>query len=330
MESENRTSTQIAIQSVNSINRRCCSFCRNPGHNVSTCNDERLKTFEHNCIIACIEISTLHGNNHIARDEFRMWLIDNYPNGHYIRAFAIRKCRCTRTNNIAVCINKVVEYIFTLLYIINQQHTIHVNTNLNEDINLNPDTNVNTNINTNNEDNVQTSIQSAMNLINTGITNRDINMDREDHTPIFNRVFNDMTLSIRERMYYILYYDMVVNTNGNNLSDYLNENKIFESKKFDIKIDINNEENINNEEDDIDNEDNDKNNLCECNICYESTEKYKFIKLNCNHSFCKDCLKKSLQNETRDIPCCAYCRANIDTIILNKEEYKEEFADIIQ
>jgi hypothetical protein len=70
-------------------------------------------------------------------------------------------------------------------------------------------------------------------------------------------------------------------------------------------------------------------NYIECGICYESYNKQDCVTFGCKHEFCKDCLIKSLQNEKRDNPCCAYCRTNIDTITLNKEEYKEEFMDII-
>jgi hypothetical protein len=294
-------------------NRRCCSFCRNPGHNITNCHDTRLKTFEHDCIIASIEISSLHGNNHISRDEFRIWLIDNFPDEHNIRALAIRKCRCARTTNIGVCINRIVEYVFTLLYIINYQHTTYLNPN-----NTNYANYANFNFEENSEatvenfiiDNVEASIQTAINLINTELNNN------QDPRVLFNRV--NMTLSAAEIMYYTTYYDMVNNPSGNYTSDY-----IVSSKKFNIKIDINNQDN------NLEPEEKEEKKICECTICYDNIENDKFVKLNCNHEFCKDCLIKSLQNEERDTPCCAYCRAPIDTITLNKEEYKEEFMDII-
>ena len=70
--------------------------------------------------------------------------------------------------------------------------------------------------------------------------------------------------------------------------------------------------------------------LCECNICFEDCEKKNFIKLDCKHEFCKDCIKKSLQNERRQIPCCAFCRAEIKNLELNLESIKNEFDDIIR
>ena len=72
-----------------------------------------------------------------------------------------------------------------------------------------------------------------------------------------------------------------------------------------------------------------ENDKCECNICYEEYEKKNFIRLNCGHEFCKDCIKQSLQNERRIIPCCAFCRTNIKNIELRLESIKDELKDLI-
>ena len=68
---------------------------------------------------------------------------------------------------------------------------------------------------------------------------------------------------------------------------------------------------------------------CECGICYEEPEKINFIKLDCGHEFCKDCIKKSLQNESRQTPCCAFCRADIKNLELKQESIKNEFDELI-
>jgi len=69
--------------------------------------------------------------------------------------------------------------------------------------------------------------------------------------------------------------------------------------------------------------------ICECNICYESYEKKNFIKLNCSHEFCKECIKKCLKNETKEIPCCAFCRSEINQLEMCEEIMKYEFTDLI-
>jgi hypothetical protein len=68
---------------------------------------------------------------------------------------------------------------------------------------------------------------------------------------------------------------------------------------------------------------------CECSICYDEHEKKKFIKLDCGHEFCKDCIKQSLQNERRKTPCCAFCRADIKNFELKDESFRNEFDELI-
>lgn len=68
---------------------------------------------------------------------------------------------------------------------------------------------------------------------------------------------------------------------------------------------------------------------CECNICYEEHETKHFVKLNCGHEFCKDCIKQSLQNERRITPCCAFCRADIKNFEFKIESIRDELNDLI-
>jgi hypothetical protein len=90
------------------------------------------------------------------------------------------------------------------------------------------------------------------------------------------------------------------------------------NRKFDIKTIISENEN----QDDLEEK-------CECNICYEEREKKVFVKLDCGHEFCKDCIRQSLQNEQRQKPCCAFCRSHINNIELKLESIKNEFNDLI-
>lgn len=69
---------------------------------------------------------------------------------------------------------------------------------------------------------------------------------------------------------------------------------------------------------------------CECNICYEEYEIKNFIKLNCGHEFCKDCIKQTLQNERRLTPCCAFCRTDIKHFELKLESIKNDFNELIK
>jgi RING-type zinc-finger len=68
---------------------------------------------------------------------------------------------------------------------------------------------------------------------------------------------------------------------------------------------------------------------CECNICYENNDNINFVKLNCGHEFCKDCVYQSLQNEIKLTPCCAFCRAEITNIEMRIQSVRDQFNDII-
>jgi hypothetical protein len=94
------------------------------------------------------------------------------------------------------------------------------------------------------------------------------------------------------------------------LSDFLarlrNEYKqMNESRKFDIAI-LNNKAQI-------------KDNFTEeCNICYEPIKETDMIKLNCNHQFCKNCIKQTLKKCSPNCdPCCAMCRSKIICMTIN-------------
>jgi len=109
----------------------------------------------------------------------------------------------------------------------------------------------------------------------------------------------------------ILYFitDIIQNIEENNNNENIQE-------IFDIKIKISD----------------DKTNLeekCECNICYEEREKKTFVKLDCGHEFCKYCIRQTLENQQRQIPCCAFCRTDIKNFELKLESIKNEFNDLI-
>jgi hypothetical protein len=77
-------------------------------------------------------------------------------------------------------------------------------------------------------------------------------------------------------------------------------------------------------------EQNDKLIKIECNICYEIHNSENFIKLNCNHEFCKGCVKKILKScRIFNDPCCAYCREQIITFTYKNETIQTEFCDLI-
>jgi len=78
-------------------------------------------------------------------------------------------------------------------------------------------------------------------------------------------------------------------------------------------------------------EENDEQIKIECNICYELCNNTNFIKLNCNHEFCKECIKNILKSCKSNFnePCCAYCREKVNAITYKNETIHEEFTDLI-
>ena len=69
--------------------------------------------------------------------------------------------------------------------------------------------------------------------------------------------------------------------------------------------------------------------ICDCAICYEENLQVKnFVTLNCQHKFCKDCLKICLKNVQR-VPTCALCRAEITKIIVHNDNIKDEFKELM-
>ena len=86
--------------------RQCCSFCRRPGHNLTTCNSNRLREFEVICANQVLQTDT--------QDDFKNWLIQNYMSEQLlIKGFAIKKFRITTRASVDNCMEMITEYIFT-------------------------------------------------------------------------------------------------------------------------------------------------------------------------------------------------------------------------
>lgn len=70
-------------------------------------------------------------------------------------------------------------------------------------------------------------------------------------------------------------------------------------------------------------------NMCECGICYDEKIHQEFVKLNCGHEFCKECIKQTLKNVTTITPQCAFCRGEINKIEMSSEKIRDEFNDLL-
>jgi hypothetical protein len=135
------------------------------------------------------------------------------------------------------------------------------------------------------------------------------NGNEEDVIPLIDEIIQDDNLLTLRILQFLRYYTRI---NNESLND--------SEQKLDITVQI--EEN--------DKMEIDKN--CDCAICYEDNLSEKnFVKLNCQHNFCKDCLQTCLKNVyiNQQIPSCALCRAEITTIVVHDEKIQDEFNEII-
>ena len=105
------------------------------------------------------------------------------------------------------------------------------------------------------------------------------------------------------------------------MSGFINRIIINEDRKLQIVLTINNHEDEN------------LNQLCECNICYDEKELKNFVKLTCNHEFCKDCIINTMKtmntNNIRNLTC-AFCRKDVKTIESRTNDVKNEFNNYIE
>lgn len=222
--------------------RRCCSLCRNSGHNVSTCNDSRLLEFQN----LCLTIPPMH---------FREWL-EEYSRNNPIIVKAYSSRYCTGNNrHMFACIDNIVTRIGQL----------------NEELHR-----------------LSRSEQRAHN-------NR-INLERQRALTSIYAIYNTQPVN-----------EILITTI---INEYLKGNVNI----FNIETSI--VECTNNIE-------------CECGICYDNKEKQNFIKLNCGHEFCKDCIKQSMKNFRTEYPQCAFCRREIKHMELSSQKILNEFKYLV-
>jgi hypothetical protein len=266
-------------RNANIVVRRCCSFCRRPGHNITRCNSETIHMFERNVFAFIETVVSERQDNILIMASLRHYLLNEallYPS--LVRAFAISRCGAHSRSNMDHCIIVIIQYFMMELI----HHT-----------------------ETNNQSSIQPEIlvedsQLVDQLYERG---RQIEFSQlgireliENETNLYASMFADI----------IRFIDIV-----RRMSETSEINR-----KFQIKTKIS--ERLDNLEE-----------KCECNICYEEREKKMFVKLDCGHEFCKDCIKQSLQNEQRQKPCCAFCRADITSFELKLESIKDDFNDLI-
>jgi len=295
---ENRNAIQMQIPNQSLRQRvQCCSLCRQRGHNITTCNSDRLLEFEVICADAV--------RNFENTDDFKNWLMHNYINDQLLlKAFVIRKYRISTRCNLEQYIHFITEYIFRTykntpqqqqpIYmqttITQQQTTITQQQTATQELPLTYDQNV-----------------ELLNHYETEFSNyltaiRSINTVREQ---MLEQQIAEIDV-VRSYIAYLAYLNALI----------LREE--IQQPALTLTVETNEEENL------------DEN--CKCSICWDNKEKRQFAKLECNHEFCKDCMKRTIEtrtNETRTNLCCALCRSEVMTIRLRSQEVHDEIAEVI-
>jgi len=223
-------------------------------------------------------------------NSFREFILDQaLIVPNIIKAFAIKKCSAIMRNNIGLCISKIISYYETIF---------NANRNLSQEAQ---------------SEEVQEMQQNQQGTSSTENVAAELNRDSLLRILFYSTIIDRrrQTGTFGEIADYLLFMEAINSLHTRNNNEYLNQHR-----KFDIKTEIS-----------LDQEN--ESEVCDCNICYENLKKNRFIKLNCGHEFCKDCVKKTLQNEKKQTPCCAFCRTKITNFEIREEIIKEEFKDLI-
>jgi hypothetical protein len=269
---ENRNNITVIHPIIRERTIRCCSFCRQPGHNLTTCNSDRLLEFEVICANTVVNMNS--------PVDFKNWLTENHNDDQILlKVYAIRKFHVTARTSIFHCIDLITEYIFR--------------------------TYKNINIVSNNEDEDESEDEIENEMIN--LLNELRNPREHEPQQEIQDIPGIEQIVLREMVLHALFNNMVTT--------------IREQYNAVRKLNI-----ISTVENDLDEDINAK---CECNICYEEKELKNFVKLNCKHEFCKDCLIKSLRSDRRENPCCAFCRSEVKSVTSRKSSVQTELADLI-
>jgi len=259
--------------------RRCCSFCRNPGHNIQTCNDPHLYEFETLCVFNYrLKVNRQRNTEQLFIDWLMQYSI-NRPN--IVKAYAVRFCGSAIRHGTYHCVNSIAIRIRNII--------TSIDTHPSEQTPPMPQPAASPNITEEGPHEVYHMLPQI--AINRGSTQELINL-------IQNSTRNSENIAVA-----LLFMNLIQQL-GNNIED-----RKFRIERKIIKCTLSEK--------------------CDCNICYENYEKDNFVKLNCGHEFCKDCIKGYLKNVTTHEPQCAFCRAEIKNIELTSQEICDEFNDLI-
>jgi len=103
----------------------------------------------------------------------------------------------------------------------------------------------------------------------------------------------------------VLFYDMMMEINSRNQLEQQNQSHNIEVVSIEIEEKVRKIE------------------LQECTICYETDSKINFVKLNCQHEICKNCIKSWI-SKNKNKSCCPFCREKIIKINTKTQQVRNE------
>ena len=292
LSAENRNQMPIPIR-----RSQCCSLCRERGHNITTCNSDRLLEFEVICADAV--------RNFENTDDFKNWLMHNYINDQLLlKAFAIRKYRLTTRCNLEQYIHFITEYIFRTYkntpQTLTQPATILQPVTLTQPVTIQEPAATLTPLNSELVNHYETEFANLL------ITVRNRNVVREQ---ILNQQIAEIDM-MSAYISYLSYIGSLIVRDEYQIQIPQNQRR---TSNLTLTVETDSEENL------------DEN--CQCSICWDDKERRQFVKLDCTHEFCKDCMKRTI--ESRNNLCCALCRTELRTFRLRTQEVHDEIAEIM-
>ena len=306
---------------------RCCSFCGDNSHTIISCDSEALPDLEFTFARKVLTIETAAA--------FKEWLTTTYSHDIYlIRAFAIRKYRMdadrqiprvTARSSFAECADVITNYIFTTY-----------NGEVGLDRTIEP-----VNETMYHEDPVDIEFADLLNAPMEPLTLEDLALtpnpdlgDMTDRAAAFQnnpdilydtRILAD-TLSLAETLIRdpsvlqrdprILDIAILVELRLLMLTEVLNGVRIQTPPRIHSRVETNDDEQLDNN--------------CSCSICWDEKELINFVRLDCKHEFCKDCIVATTTHNNGRVPCCALCRAEVKTVISRTDEIQTEILRVIR
>jgi hypothetical protein len=295
---------------------RHCSFCGDDSHTIVTCDSEALPDFEFICVRKVLTIETT--------DAFKEWLSHDYSHDIFLlRAFAMRKYRMdaerqipriTSRSSFAECADVITNYIFTTY-----------NGEVGLDQTIEP---VNETIY--HEDFVDREFAELMNEPIRPLTLEDLAMTPDADLSVPAAVFQDepvilydlrMLDSILSQIGVLMQRDPSILGAAILVDLRLRITEILNA--VDVQTPVINSRVETNEHEQLDN-------TCSCSICWDEKELINFVRLDCKHEFCKDCIIATTTHNNGRVPCCALCRGEVRTIISRTDGIKTEIARVIR